>query len=93
MNKTASGVRYIPIRNGDIAGGSPGTDATIVVHYEAFLAGNGALIDSSYARGETSVYDMGDLIDGWAEAVRLMNPGDEWLVFVPASEAFGDQGS
>ena len=32
-----------------------------------------------------------DLIDGWSEAVRLMNPGDEWLVFVPAAEAFGDQ--
>lgn len=91
MNKTASGVRYIPIRNGDITGGSPGPDATIVVHYEAFLADSGTLIDSSYARGETSVYEMTDLIDGWAEAVRLMNPGDEWMVFVPAAEAFGDQ--
>ena len=91
MNQTASGVRYIPIRNGDIAGGSPGLDATIVVHYEAFLANTGSLIDSSYARGESSVYEMNQLIDGWAEAVRLMNPGDEWLVFVPSAEAFGDQ--
>ncbi len=91
MNKTASGVRYIPIRNGDIAGGSPGLDATIVVHYEAFLANSGALIDSSYARGESSVYEMTQLIDGWAEAIQLMNPGDEWLVFVPSAEAFGDQ--
>lgn len=91
MNKTASGVRYIPIRNGDIAGGSPGFDATIVVQYEAFLESTGVLIDSSYARGESSVYEMNQLIDGWAEAVQLMNPGDEWLVFVPSSEAFGDQ--
>lgn len=92
MNKLASGVRYIPIVNGNQADGSPGMDATIVVHYEAFLADQGTLIDSSYARGETSVYEMTDLIDGWAAAVRLMNPGDEWLVYVPAAEAFGAQG-
>ena len=91
MNKTASGVRYVPIQNGDMANGSPAADATIVVSYEAFLAADGTLIDSSYARGEPSVYDMSDLIDGWAEAVSLMNPGDEWLVYVPAAEAFGDE--
>ncbi len=90
MNKTVSGVRYIPITNGDQAGGSPDMDATIVVHYQAYLASSGAEIDSSYARGESSVYEMTDLIDGWAEAVSLMNPGDEWLVFVPSSEAFGE---
>ena len=91
MNKTASGVRYIPITNGDINAGSPKRDATIVVNYEAYLAETGALIDSSYTRGESSVYDMSDLIDGWAEALQLMNPGDEWLVFVPAGEAFGSE--
>lgn len=89
MNRTASGVRYIPITNGDILGGSPSADATIVVNYQAFLAASGQEIDSSYARGESSVYKVSDLIDGWGEAIRLMNPGDEWLVFVPAAEAFG----
>ncbi len=91
MNKTASGVRYIPITNGDQAKGSPGADATIVVNYEAFLAADGTRIDSSYARGESSVYQMSQLIDGWAEATRLMNPGDEWLVFVPSDLAFGEE--
>lgn len=91
MNKTATGVRYVPITNGDMSAGSPQMDATIVVNYEAFLAGNGTLIDSSYARGEASVYEMSELIDGWAEAVRLMNPGDEWLVYVPSEQAFGDE--
>ncbi|MEO1323760.1 MAG: FKBP-type peptidyl-prolyl cis-trans isomerase [Pseudomonadota bacterium] len=89
MNKTATGVRYIPITNGDINSGSPGPGATIVVNYEAFLAETGARIDSSYARGESSVYQVSELIDGWAEAVQLMNPGDEWLVYVPSAEAFG----
>lgn len=91
MNKTATGVRYIPIQNGNMADGSPAADATIVVSYEAFLGADGTLIDSSYARGEPSVYDMSELIDGWAEAVSLMNPGDEWLVYVPSSQAFGDE--
>ncbi len=91
MNKTASGVRYIPIVNGDINSGSPGADATIVVNYEAFIAETGRSIDSSYVRGESSVYQVGELIDGWAEAIQLMNPGDEWLIYVPASEAFGNE--
>ena len=89
MNKTASGVKYIPITNGDVRAKTPGGDATIVVNYEAFLASTGALIDSSYARGESSVFPVDDLIDGWAEAIKLMNPGDEWLVFVPSDQAFG----
>jgi len=91
MNKTVSGVRYIPITNGDVNSGSPGLDATIVVNYEAFLARTGEKIDSSYARGESSVYQVSELVDGWAEAVRLMNPGDEWLIFVPSAEAFGPE--
>lgn len=91
MNKTATGVRYIPITNGDVNSSSPGADATIVVNYEAFLANSGARIDSSYARGESSVYQLRELIDGWAEAVSLMNPGDEWLVFVPSAQAFGSE--
>ena len=91
MNKTASGVRYIPITNGDINAGSPGGDATIVVSYQAFLAKTGAQIDSSYDRGESSVFQMSELIDGWAEAISYMNPGDEWLVFVPSAEAFGSE--
>eukprot|EP00903_Cladosiphon_okamuranus_P002737 g2735.t1 len=89
--ETASGVRYIPITNGDINSGSPGPNATIVVNYEAFLADSGARIDSSYARGESSVYQVPELVDGWAEAVQLMNPGDEWLIYVPAAEAFGPE--
>ena len=91
MNKTASGVRYIPIVNGDINAGSPSADSTIVVNYEAFLAESGRPIDSSYSRGESSVYQISELIDGWAEAVQLMNPGDEWLVFVPSEQAFGSE--
>ena len=89
MNKTATGVKYIPITNGDVLAKTPSGDATIVVNYEAFLADTGALIDSSYARGESSVFPISDLIDGWAEAIKLMNPGDEWLVFVPSAQAFG----
>jgi len=91
MNKTATGVRYIPIVNGDVNSGTPGADATIVVNYEAFLARTGTRIDSSFARGESSVFELTELVDGWAEAIGLMNPGDEWLIYVPSTEAFGSE--
>ena len=91
MVSTASGVRYIPLASGDPSKGSPGPDATVVVNYEAFLEADGTRIDSSYARGESSVYKISDLIDGWGEAMQLMVPGDEWLVSVPSELAFGEE--
>lgn len=91
LQSTASGVRFIPLASGDATKGSPGPDATVVVNYEAFLEADGTRIDSSYARGESSVYQVADLIDGWAEAVQLMSPGDEWLISVPSELAFGDE--
>jgi FKBP-type peptidyl-prolyl cis-trans isomerase len=91
MKTTASGVKFIPLAAGDPSKGTPGPDATVVVNYEAFLEESGKRIDSSYGRGESSVYKVSDLIDGWGQAVQLMNPGDEWLVYVPSELAFGDE--
>lgn len=87
-----SGVRYIPIMQGNPLGAQPDAGAIITVQYEAFLADTGALVDSSYARGAAGTYDMSDLIQGWANAMQVMRPGDEGLVFVPSDLAFGAEG-
>lgn len=87
-----SGVRYIPIMQGSPTGAQPDAGATVTVQYEAFLADTGVLVDSSYARGESSSYDMADLIEGWADAMQAMRPGDEGLIFVPSNLAFGSEG-
>ncbi|MEO0548579.1 MAG: FKBP-type peptidyl-prolyl cis-trans isomerase [Pseudomonadota bacterium] len=91
MQLSASGLRWIPVKDGDPARGTPGADATVVVNYEGFLAENGLKIDSSYSRGESSVYTVPELLEGWGEVIQKMSPGDEWLVFIPSELAFGDE--
>lgn len=89
MQSTSSGLKWIELTEGDPARGVPEPDATVVVSYEGFLASNGQLIDSSYQRGEPGVFQVGELLPGWGEAVQKMSPGDEWLIYLPWPIAYG----
>ncbi|MEM7493368.1 MAG: FKBP-type peptidyl-prolyl cis-trans isomerase [Pseudomonadota bacterium] len=89
MRSAPSGLKWIELAKGDALRGTPGPDATVVVSYEGFLAESGQLIDSSYQRGEPSVFEIGELLPGWGEAMQKMSPGDEWLIFVPWPIAYG----
>ncbi|MEM1036094.1 MAG: FKBP-type peptidyl-prolyl cis-trans isomerase [Pseudomonadota bacterium] len=89
MQATSSGLKWIELTEGDASRGTPGSDATVVVSYEGFLASNGQLIDSSYQRGEPGVFQIGDLLQGWGEAVQKMSPGDEWVIYLPWPIAYG----
>ena len=89
MRSAPSGLKWIELAKGDASRGTPGPDATVVVSYEGFLAETGQLIDSSYQRGEPSVFDIGELLPGWGEAMQRMAPGDEWLIFIPWQIAYG----
>ncbi|MEO1643104.1 MAG: FKBP-type peptidyl-prolyl cis-trans isomerase [Pseudomonadota bacterium] len=89
MQATSSGLKWIELTQGDASRGTPGPDATVVVSYEGFLASNGQLIDSSYERGEPGVFQVTDLLQGWGEAVQMMSPGDEWVIYLPWPIAYG----
>ena len=34
---------------------------------------------------------LSDLIPGWTEAMQLMRPGDEWILWIPPSLGYGDE--
>ncbi|MEM1391060.1 MAG: FKBP-type peptidyl-prolyl cis-trans isomerase [Pseudomonadota bacterium] len=89
MQMSQSGLKWIELSQGDRSRGTPGPNATVVVSYEGFLADNRALIDSSYQRGEASVFKIGELLPGWGEAMQNMSPGDEWLIYLPWPIAYG----
>lgn len=90
MQSSPSGLRWIELTAGeDQSRGAPGPDATVVVTYEGFLASDGTLIDSSYERGEPGVFDVPQLLPGWGEAIQMMTPGDEWMVYLPWPIAYG----
>ena len=96
-NKTAPGVIILPdglqykvIRSGPATGASPGRRDEVKVHYEGKLL-DGTVFDSSFERGAPATFPLRGLIPAWVEGIQLMKPGDEWILWAPASLAYGDQ--
>jgi len=89
---TASGLQYRvdkPSPNPD--GKKYEGDQTVTVHYEGRLT-DGTVFDSSFNRGRPENLKPSELIEGWQEALSLMNPGDEWTLFIPPALGYGELG-
>jgi len=89
---TASGLQYrvdksSPNPNGKRYEG----DQAVTVHYEGKLI-DGTIFDSSFNRGRPESLTPSELIPGWQEALTLMQPGDEWTLFIPPALGYGDLG-
>ena len=89
---TASGLQYRILRSGPVTGLHPKPADEIKVDYEGKLL-DGEVFDSSYQRGAPAVMTVRELVPGWQEALQLMRPGDEWLVYLPAKLGYGDKGA
>jgi FKBP-type peptidyl-prolyl cis-trans isomerase len=87
---TESGLQYEVIEAGE--GASPGPDDTVEVHYRGTLV-DGTEFDSSYQRGETVTFGVGQVITGWTEALQLMSPGAKWNLYIPSDLAYGPGGA
>jgi FKBP-type peptidyl-prolyl cis-trans isomerase len=82
-------LKYRVVAAGDPGGAHPTRKDTVLVVYEAALAG-GATIDKSPAEGVK--FPLGKLITAWQVIVPLMRPGDEWQVYAPYQFAYGEAG-
>ncbi len=49
------------------------------------------MFDSSYKRGMPTSFQVNEVISGWTEALQLMRPGDEWMLYIPPGQAYGDE--
>jgi len=87
---TASGLQYFVVASGPASGAHPTAQDIVTFDYEVRLL-NGQLIDSSYARGEPLTGPAGAFVPGFTEALKLMRPGDEWIVWVPPALGYGDK--
>jgi FKBP-type peptidyl-prolyl cis-trans isomerase len=85
---TADGLEYFVVHSGPKTGPHPTARDTATFDYEVKLL-NGEVIDSSYARGEPLTGTVGDFVPGFTEALELMRPGDEWIVWVPPQLGYG----
>jgi len=87
-----SGVQYKIVRSGPATGLKPGPNDEVKVHYEGKLV-DGTVFDSSYERGQPAAMPLPALIPAWKEALQLMRPGDEWTLYVPPAQGYGEEGA
>lgn len=86
----ASGLQYTVLKTGD--GKRPQATDRVRCHYEGTLI-DGTVFDSSYKRGEPAVFGVNQVIQGWVEALQLMNEGSKWRLFIPYNLGYGAHGA
>ncbi len=84
---TSSGLQYEVMEKGQ--GDKPGPDSSVTLHYTLTLL-DGTLADSSYERGEPSVFNLDNLIPGFKEGVLLMNEGSRYRIWVHPDLGYGE---
>ncbi len=88
-----SGLEVRFIRRGkDQSLGRPTMDASVLVHYAGSFVDGGEEFDSSIARGEPAEFPLEGVVDGFAEAITLMRPGDEVIATFPGDLGYGPEG-
>ena len=87
-----SGLAYKVVRSGPPIGLKPQVTDEVKVHYEGKLE-NGHIFDSSYERGAPAAMPLRGLIPAWQEALPMMRPGDEWILYVPSNLGYGEEGA
>lgn len=87
-----SGLQYKIVRSGPVTGIKPQLTDEVKVHYEGKLI-DGKVFDSSYERGQPAAMPLNGLVKGWQEALQLMRPGDEWILYVPPELGYGAEGA
>ena len=85
------GLEYKIVRSGPAAGMKPHLGDEVKVMYEGKLI-DGTVFDSSYERGQPVAMPLKNLVKGWQEALQLMRPGDEWMLYVPPELGYGAEG-
>ncbi|WP_293478441.1 FKBP-type peptidyl-prolyl cis-trans isomerase [Phenylobacterium sp.] len=86
-----SGLAYKIVRSGPATGIKPQAKDEVKVHYEGKLE-DGTVFDSSYERGQPAAMPLDRLVPAWQEALPMMRPGDEWILYVPSNLGYGEEG-
>ena len=88
--KRPSGLQIRVIRRGK--GSFPNELSVVQVQYEGKLI-DGSVFDSSFERGTPAEFQVMGVIDGWMEALLMMQIGSKWELVIPAKIAYGDRGA
>lgn len=86
---TSSGLQYKVVTPG--TGAHPADTDVVTVDYSGSFI-NGQVFDSSYKRGKPVTFPVSEVIPGWVEVIKLMQPGATYEVVVPYNLAYGERG-
>ena len=87
---TPSGLRYVVLQEGT-GDKSPKKGEKVTVHYTGTLL-DGRTFDSSVARGTPAEFAVGQVIEGWNEALVTMKKGEKRTLIIPPELGYGVQG-
>lgn len=89
--KSNTGIRYLEIEKGHGETAKRGQMVSLV--YVGRLI-NGETFDQSIDPTKPFTFRLGrgKVIQGWDQIIRLMSPGDKWLVIIPPELAYGTRG-
>ena len=85
---TASGLQYYGVTAGPATGAHPAATDVVSFDYEGKLT-TGEKFDSSFDRGQPLIGPANGFVPGFTEALMLMRPGDEWIVWIPPALGYG----
>jgi len=83
-----SGLQYKVLKAGD--GKKPVDTDSVLINYRGTLI-NGTEFDSSYHAGKPATFSVISVLPGLREALKLMNPGSRWQIFIPSQLGYGDR--
>lgn len=89
MNRADLGYYFQIIDPGK--GKQPQWGDRLKVHYNLYYL-DGQLIDSTYRKGKTFDFYLGNVIPGWNDALTRIQIGGKILVVLPSSLAYGEEG-
>lgn len=90
VKKLPDGLMYRVLKSGDGPQVQKNSD-TVQVYYKGMLI-NGNVFDETKPE-ETAGLQVGGVIPGWTEALKLMKTGDTWELVIPSDLAYGSDGA
>ena len=91
VKQTSTGLQYKVLRTTQNC--FPDPKYPVTVHYQAALARENMIIDSSYDRGKPSTYSLNKMVPAWIEGIPMMREGEQWEFYAPPKLAYGAKGS
>jgi FKBP-type peptidyl-prolyl cis-trans isomerase FkpA len=88
--KTASGLVYVPIKEG--SGAAPAPTDTVKVNYKGQLT-DGKVFDASERHGGPATFPLNGVIPCWTEGVQKMKVGGKARLVCPSAIAYGERGA